>query len=248
MIKQAISTLSMKQGPSHSVDKIPPTQDALLQHARWALYQAGIWTACTQSQPVIPDSDNPLHYLVSSSDEEVRLVHISDEGSRSKYAPVQIQGVPAQGSVDRGADISIMGKELFKKVAAVGRLKKKDFKKPDKIPRSYDRKRKPISLDGRLDLDITFDGETVNTPVCLKMDSAEELLLSEGVCRQLHIIRYHSDMMSEKNAAKKSSSDCVVPLTQMRWTQSACVLPNQSRMVAVELEEATVVRSSLNMI
>ena len=28
-----------------------------------------------------PDSDNPLHFLVSSSDKEVRLVHISDEGS-----------------------------------------------------------------------------------------------------------------------------------------------------------------------
>ena len=88
--------------------------------------------------------------------------------------------------MDSGADNSIMDKELFKKVAAVGRLKKKDLKKPDKTPRSFDQK--PISLDGRLDLDITFDGETVNTLIYLKMDSAEELLLFEGVCRQLHII------------------------------------------------------------
>ena len=130
--------------------------------------------------------------------------------------------------MDSGADSSIMGKELFKRVAAVGRLKKKDHKKPDKSPRSFDRT--PISLDSRLDLDIIFDGETDNTPVYLKMDSAEELLLSEGVCKQLHIIRYHPDVMSEKSAVKKSSSDCVVPLIRVRLTQLAHILPNQRRM------------------
>ena len=130
-----------------------------------------------------------------------------------------------------------MGKELFKKLAALARLKKKDLKKPDKTPRSFDRK--PISFDGRLDLGITFDGEMVNTPVHLKMDSAEELLLSEGMCRQFQIIRYHSDVICEKNAVKKSSSDCVVPLIRVRLTQSGRILPNQRRMIAVELEEAT---------
>ena len=45
--------------------------------------------------------------------------------------------------------------------------------------------------------------------------------------------------MSEKNAVKKSSSDCVVPLIRVRLTQSARILINQRRMVAVELDEAT---------
>ena len=42
---------------NQSVDKIPPTQDALLQHTHQALYQAGIWTTCTQAQPTIPSPE-----------------------------------------------------------------------------------------------------------------------------------------------------------------------------------------------
>ena len=36
------------------MDRIPPTQDALLQHTRRAVYQAGIWTTSTQAEPVVP--------------------------------------------------------------------------------------------------------------------------------------------------------------------------------------------------
>ena len=39
---------------NRSVDRIPPTQDALLQHVRRAVYQAGIWTMSTQAQQVVP--------------------------------------------------------------------------------------------------------------------------------------------------------------------------------------------------
>jgi len=78
-----------------------------------------------------------------------------------------------------------MGGELFKKVAAVARLRKKDFKPPDKTPYTYDNQ--PFQLDGRIDLDIVFDGKTMCTPVYVKMDSPDPLLLSEGVCRQLGI-------------------------------------------------------------
>lgn len=44
-----------------------------------------------------------------------------------------IQGVRAEDLIDSSAEITIMGAELLKKVAAVNRLKKKEFKKPDKI-------------------------------------------------------------------------------------------------------------------
>ncbi|KAG5870817.1 hypothetical protein JTB14_023980 [Gonioctena quinquepunctata] len=37
-----------------AMDKLPPTEDALLQHVRRAVYQAGIWTTSTQTQQVIP--------------------------------------------------------------------------------------------------------------------------------------------------------------------------------------------------
>ena len=47
---------------------------------------------------------------------------------------------------------------------------------------------KPFMPDGRLDLDITFGDTTMNTPIYLKMDAKQDLLLSEGVCRQFGIV------------------------------------------------------------
>ena len=40
-------------------------------------------------------------------------------------------------------------------------------------------------------MDITFNGVTMKTPVYIKMDGPVQLLLGEGVCRQLNIISYH---------------------------------------------------------
>ncbi|CAB4035539.1 Hypothetical predicted protein, partial [Paramuricea clavata] len=37
-----------------TMDKLPPTQDALLQHVRRAVFQAGIWTVSDQPQPHVP--------------------------------------------------------------------------------------------------------------------------------------------------------------------------------------------------
>ena len=43
---------------NRSMDKIPPTQNALLQHTKWALYQAGVWTTSTDAQPEIPSPED----------------------------------------------------------------------------------------------------------------------------------------------------------------------------------------------
>ena len=87
--------------------------------------------------------EDPLDSLYSTdSDEEqeVHLVRVDDKGSSPQCARVLIQGVPVDGIVDSGAEITIMGAELFKKVASICRLRKRDFKKPDWIPRTYDQK------------------------------------------------------------------------------------------------------------
>ena len=39
---------------SPPMDRMPPTQDALLQHSQRAIYQAGIWTISMQAQAAIP--------------------------------------------------------------------------------------------------------------------------------------------------------------------------------------------------
>ena len=82
-------------------------------------------------------SDDPLSFL--ESDDEltpgrVDLVHIKDRGSKPRQATVSVQGVPASGIIDSGADITIIGPDLFKRVAAAAHLKKSAFQKPDKVP------------------------------------------------------------------------------------------------------------------
>ena len=54
-----------------------------------------------------------------------------------------------------------------------------------------------------MDLDLTFDGVTIKTPVYIKMDAPEQLLLAEGVCRQLNIISYHPLVAGQKITRKR---------------------------------------------
>ena len=55
----------------------------------------------------------------------------------------------------------------------------KDFKPPDRTPHNYDQQ--PFHV-GRMDLDISFLEKIMKTPVYVKMDDHEQLLLPEGVC------------------------------------------------------------------
>ena len=70
----------------------------------------------------------------------MNLVQIQDEGSSAKGVVVQVQGVPEVGVIDSGSDITIMGAELFAKVAVTARLHKRDLKKAGRIPRTYDQR------------------------------------------------------------------------------------------------------------
>ena len=68
-------------------------------------------------------------------------------------------------------------------MAAAAKLGKSRLRGVDKEPVTYDGR--PFTLHGRMDLDVSFKGLTMQTPVYIKLDAAEPLLLSEGVCRQL---------------------------------------------------------------
>ena len=146
-----------------------------------------------------------------SEDEEdgVRLVRISDQGSEQQHADVLIEGVPAKGVIDSGAEITIIGGKLFARIAAVARLKKSRLKASDKIPKTYDRR--SFTLDGRIDLDVCFNGIEMRTPVYIKLDAPEQLLIAEGVCRQLGIIKYHPSIVDEKHRSKDGAK---------RWKRS----------------------------
>ena len=56
------------------------------------------------------------------------MVRVNDQGSRRQYVNIEVQCVPTSGVVDTGADITIMGGELFKKIAKAAKLKKRNFK------------------------------------------------------------------------------------------------------------------------
>jgi len=74
-------------------------------------------------------TDDPMDYLLSDSDEcEVRQIRVQDQGSVHQQARVIVGGVPMLGVVDTGADVTIMGGSMFKRVAAAAKLRKRDFK------------------------------------------------------------------------------------------------------------------------
>ena len=155
---------------------------------------------------------DPFDLLFSSDsegEEAVRQIVVTDKSSRAQHARVSVQGVPANGVIDVGADITIMGGELFARVAAAARLRKKDFCKSDKTPRTY--VREPFHLDGCIDLDVSFNERTMKTTVYLKMDAQDQLLLSEGVCRQLGIITYHPSIEPPRVPDQSSEDNPLVP-------------------------------------
>jgi len=135
-------------------------------------------------------------HLSDPEDNTVCEIRITDHGSEARSVKVGIHGVPAYGIIDTAADITIMGEKLFKEVASVAHLRKKGFIQADKTPCMYNRQ--PFSLDGQMDLDITFGDKTMQTPVYLKMDAPDQLLLLEGVCRQLDIVIYCQDVYPHK--------------------------------------------------
>ena len=86
-----------------------------------------------------PAMGSSAHCRSSIPAQKMSQVLVNDKGSWLQNANIQVQGVPARGIVDSGADISIMGGELLKKVAAVANLWKRELRKADKVPRTLTR-------------------------------------------------------------------------------------------------------------
>ena len=179
--------------------------------------------------------DDPLQYLLSDSDDssDVRQVRIQDQGSKPQKAEVVVGGVPMSGVIDTAADVTIMGGEMFKKVAAVAKLRKKDFKPADKTPYNYDKK--PFRLDGKLELDVSFQDCTMTTDVYVKMDASEPLLLSEGVCRQLGIVTYHPGVNASQTPAQEVGATVSVPTVKVQLVQSVKLPPKPDKSVIADV-------------
>ena len=108
----------------------------------------------------------------------------------------------------RGA-LSTVGRDITILVGRPLPLQKSQFKKPDKVPQNYDQR--VFSLDGKMELDITFEGLTMKTPVYIKADAPEQLLLGEGVCRQLGINPKVVDQKSRCKRPRRRKRRCKAP-------------------------------------
>ena len=169
------------------------TQDATERSIEYQYISASISADDNQHKTNMVQSteeDNPLDYLLldssdSKDEPEVRQIQLVDQGSNPQCARLVVGGVPMEGVVDSGSDITILGGEMFKQVSTVARLHKKDFKSPDKQPRTYNQQ--TYHIDGKVEVDISFDDRTKKTAVYVKMDAPKQLLLSEDVCRLRHI-------------------------------------------------------------
>jgi len=62
-----------------------------------------------------------------------------------------------------------------------------------------------IKLHGRMDLQVAFDGKVLVTPIYIKMDAHDQLLLSEGVCSQLGELVSDSPAESDKQSVGKTT-------------------------------------------
>ena len=178
---------------------------------------------------------DPHTFLFSDSDSSVDTVRVDDKGSKPQHVSVQVQGVPTSGIIDTGTDITIMGGKLFEKVAAAARLKKRDFRKPDHVPWTYDRKK--FQLHGRMDLEIIFEGKVLRTPIYIKMDAHDQLLLSEGVCSQLGIVEYHQNVWPGRQLPSAPDASVVVA-RQVRVLRTTTVPAGRAVRVAVAVSDS----------
>ena len=98
------------------------------------------------------------------------------------------------GLIDTGSDITIIRGDLFYHIFGITGLDESRLKPADLKACTYDQK--PITLDGQIDLHISFGEEVICTTAYVKLVAPDQLLLSETVCCQLGIVSYHPSVQS----------------------------------------------------
>lgn len=73
----------------------------------------------------------------------------------------------------------------------------------------------------------------MKTTVYVKMDAQDQLLLSEGVCRQLGIVTYHPSIEPPAVPDRNSDVEALVPTVRVRLVQSLRLPANQGAVVPV---------------
>ena len=89
-----------------------------------------------------------------------------------------------------------------------------------------------------IEVDVEFQDKAMKTPIYVKMDAPEGLLLSEGVCRQLGIIDYHPEVQSATESSGKEITKTAgaVQTVRIRLVQDVHLVPNECVTARVQLD------------
>ena len=91
---------------------------------------------------------------------------------------------------------------------------------------------------------ISFDGKVLRTPIYIKMDAHDQLLLAEGVCSQLGIVEYHKDvwpgtkvnMEAIKAHELKAIDAPLLSVKQVRMSREATIPAGKAVIIPVTIE------------
>ena len=119
---------------------------------------------------------------------------MSTKKSGSYCVEVMIEGVPVTGLIDTGSDITIIRGDLFYQIISESGLKVESLKPAEQKACTSDQK--PITLDGQMDMKVSFGDKTIIATVCVKLVAPDQSLLSEYVYRHLGIVNYHPNVQS----------------------------------------------------
>ena len=151
--------------------------------------------------------------------------YLSVEKSGSRSVKVMVESVPIVGLIDTGSDITIMRGDQFYDMVKEANLDIQLLKPTEQRACSYDQK--PNTLDGQMDVEITFGDKTVVSTVFVKLVAPDELLFLENVCRILGIVSYHPDVQRVCAPRSKIVTDNPLGKEAAQPTSSGAVRPSK---------------------
>ena len=156
---------------------------------------------------------------------------IQSEVTTPKCIEVQIEGVPIRGIVDTGSDITILNGHAFWEIVNISKVPKREqFKPANRKACTYGHH--PLSLDGQIDLHITFGEKCICETVYIKLDAPDTLLLSENVYCKLDIVFYHHVQPVDQGRPKGKKKKAKIKLIQ-----TVRLPTGSSAVVQVKVEE-----------
>ena len=160
--------------------------------------------------------------------------HMSTKKSGSCCVEVMIEGVPVTGLIDTGSDITIIRGDLFYQIIPESGLKVESLKPAEQKACTYDQK--PITLDGRMDMKVSFGDKTIIATVYVKLVAPDQLLLSESVCRHLGIVNYHPNVQSVEvcQPVEEPVCDMNAPCAATTGEGESCELKNDQALPPVD--------------